>query len=276
LSLGINTNIYHKEMKWNRNSFLGWSISISILIFLGMVFYPVLMQGDMLKQIEAFFENPFMKNLMTAFGASIEVMSSPLGFYSTRNAMFIMLLGSFFSILFAGKILAQEEREKTAEFLLSKPVTRMEIVWSKLAVFFTYLVALNVVILVVGFTSLEIFKGDKNFRMVDFLIHTFYTFLLMLVFGAIGFFISLLKKRGRPITNLSIGIIVGCYFIDALSKITPSVDKLGYISPIKFVDSRVINPEYSLVWWRVCYFLGISFLLFGLSFVLYRRKDISS
>ena len=274
--MGINTNIYHKEMKWNRNSFLGWSISISILIFLGMVFYPVLMQGDMLKQIEAFFENPFMKNLLTAFGASIDMMANPLGFYCTRDAVFIMLLGSFFSILYAGKILAQEEWEKTAEFLLTKPVTRGEVVWSKLAVFFTYLVALNVVILVVGFTSLEIFKGDKSFPLKNFLIHSLYTFLLMLAFGAIGFFISLLKKRGRPITNLSVGIIVGAYFIDAPSKITPSMDKLGYISPIKFVDSRVLNPEYSLVWWRVCYFLGISVLLFGLSFVLYRRKDISS
>jgi len=274
--MSINKNIYYKEMKWNRNSFFGWSFSISALIFIGMVFYPVLMQGDMLKQVTALFENPFMKNLLTAFGASIDVMASPLGFYSTRNAIFIILLGSFFSIMFAGKILAQEEREKTAEFLLTKPVTRVEIVWSKLAAFFTYLVGLNVVILIVGFSSLEIFKGDKSFQLTDFLIHSLYSFFLMLTFGAIGFFISLIKKRGRPITNLSIGIIVGSYFIDALSKITPSVDKLGYISPIKFVDSNVLNPGYSLAWWRIGYFLGLSLLLFGLSFVIYRRKDISS
>jgi len=273
--MSVNRNIYHKEMRWNRSSFIGWSVSISIFIFLGMAFYPVLMQGDMLKQIEVMFENPFMKNILSAFGASIDVLSSPLGFYSTRNAIFIMLLGSFFSILLAGKILAQEEREKTAEFLLTKPVARMEIVESKLAAFFTYLVILNVIILVAGYSSLEVFKGEKSFRLVDFLIHSFYSFLLMLLFGAIGFFISLLKKRGRPITNLSIGIIVGAYFIDALSKITPSVDKLGYISPFKFVDSSVLNPDYSFVWWRVCYFLGVSLLLFALSFIIYRRKDIS-
>lgn len=273
--MSVINNIFRKEMRWNRSSFIGWSVSISIFIFLGMAFYPVLMQGDMLKQIEVMFENPFMKNILSAFGASIDVLSSPLGFYSTRNAIFVMLLGSFFSILLAGKILAQEERDKTAEFLLTKPVNRIEIVGSKLVAFFTYLVALNVIILGVGYSSLEMFKGEKSFRLVDFLIHSFYSFLLMLLFGAIGFFISLLKKRGRPITNLSIGIIVGAYFIDALSKITPSVDKLGYISPFKFVDSSVLNPEYNLVWWRAGYFLGLSLLLFALSFVIYRRKDIS-
>jgi hypothetical protein len=65
----INKNIYAKELKRYRNSFFGWSISISVFILLGMAFYPILMQEDMLKQMTAFFENPFMKNIMTAFGA---------------------------------------------------------------------------------------------------------------------------------------------------------------------------------------------------------------
>ena len=170
----INTNIYTKEMKRYRNSFIGWSISISVLILLGMAFYPILMQGDMLKQITVFFENPFMKNIMTAFGSSLDMMTNILGFYSTRNSIFIMLLGSFYSILLAGKILSQEEREKTAEFLLTKPVTRLEVVRTKLAAYLTYLLLLNGVILLIGFLSLEIFKGDSDYSLMAFLIYWFY------------------------------------------------------------------------------------------------------
>ena len=61
----INWNLYSKELKRYRNSFIGWGISISVFILMGMAFYPVLMQGDTLKQMSAFFENPFMKNIMT-------------------------------------------------------------------------------------------------------------------------------------------------------------------------------------------------------------------
>ena len=270
----INTNIYSKELKRYRNSFIAWSISISVLILSGMAFYPILMQGDMLKQITAFFENPFMKNIMTAFGAGLDVLTNVLGFYSTRNATFFMLLGSFYSIFLAGKILAQEEREKTAEFLLTKPVTRLEVLRSKLAAYFTYLLLLNVVILLISFLSLEIFKGDTDYRLMAFIIHWLYSFLLMMAFGAIGLFLSLLIKRGRPITNLSIGIIVGGYFIDVLSKVTTSADKIGYLSPFKFVDSGVLRPDYGLAWWRVLYFLGISLVLITITFVLYKKKDI--
>lgn len=270
----VNTNIYTKELKRYRNSFIGWSISIIVFILLGMAFYPLLMQGDMLKQITAFFENPYMKNIMTAFGTSLDMMTNVLGFYSTRNAMFIMLLGSFYSILLAGKILAREEREKTAEFLLTKPVTRLEVVRSKLAVYLTYLLLLNIVMLIIGFISLEIFKGDSQYSLEAFFILWFYSFLLMLTFGAIGLFLSLLIKRGRPITNLSIGIIVGGYFIDVLSRVTLSADKIGYLSPFKFVDARVLRSDYSLADWRVIYFLGISLVLITLTFVLYNKKDI--
>lgn len=270
----INTNIYFKELKRYRNSFLAWSISISALILVGMAFFPVMMQGDMLKRLMPFFESLFMKNMLTAFGVSLDAMTNILGYYAGRNAIFNMLLGSFFSILLAGKILAQEEHERTAEFLLTKPVTRSEVVWSKLAAFLTYLLLLNVIILFIGFISLESFKGESHYSLAAFLIHSFYFFLLMLEFGAMGFFLSLLIKRGRPITNISIGIIVGGYFIDVISKVTAWADKIGYISPFKFIDSGVLRPDYGLEWWRVLYFLGISLVLFTLSFFIYKKKDI--
>ena len=270
----INLNIYLKELKQNRNSFIAWSVSLAALIMLGMLFYPILMHGDMLRQMTVLFENPFMKSMMSAFGASLDTLTSPMGFYSTRNAVFISLLGGFFAILLAGKIVAQEEHEGTADFLLTKPVSRMEVALSKLAVFLTYLVGLNIIVLIFGFLSLELFRGDAGYSLSAFLIHSLYGFLLMLTFGAAGFFLALLIKRGRPITGISIGIIVGSYFFDVLSKITPSADAIGYISPFKFLDSGVLNPNYGLTWWRVLYFLGLSLILYTAALVRFRKKDI--
>lgn len=270
----LNRNIYFKELKHHRTSFIIWCLSITSLILLDMAMYPILMKDDFLKQLSVIFENPFLKGLMSAFGATLDGFVNVLGFYTARNTMFILLLGSFFSILLAGKILSQEEHEKTAEFLLTKPVTRSEVVWSKLAAFFSLLLTLNIVILITGFISIEIFKGDSEYRLAAFLIHTFYCFLLMLTFGAVGLFLSLWIKRGRPTTNISIGIILGGYFIDAASKITPALDKIGYVSPFKFVDSSVLSPDYGLMWWRLLYFVGLSLLLFTLTFIIYKKKDI--
>jgi ABC-2 type transport system permease protein len=270
----INTNIYSKELKRYRNSFIAWSISISFLILMEVAFYRFFMKGDILRLMKAFFENPIMKSMIRAFGTNVDMLTNILGYYATRSAIYIILIGAFFSIMLAGKILALEEREKTAEFLLTKPVTRLEIAWSKLTAFFTYLLLLNVIILIVGFIGLEIFKGDNDYCPAAFLIYSFYSFLLMLTFGAVGLFLSLLIKRGRPITNMLIGIVFGGYFIDVLSQVTASTDKFGYLSPFKFIDAGVLRPDYGIEWWRVGYFLGLSFVLTTVTFVIYRKKDI--
>ncbi len=201
-------------------------------------------------------------------------LTNILGYYAARHAIYIILLGTFFSIMLAGKILALEEREKTAEFLLTKPVTRLEVVRSKLAAFFTYLLLLNVVILTIGFIGLEIFKGNSDYRPMTFLIHSFYSFLLMLAFGASGLLLSLLIKRGRPITNILIGIVFGGYLIDILSQISASTEKFGYLSPFKFMDTGILRPDYGLELWRVLYFLGLSLVFITLTFVVYKKKDI--
>jgi ABC-2 type transport system permease protein len=270
----ISRNIYRMELKRYRGSTIAWCISIGALIVMGMAFFPVLQDENIMQQMAAFFENGLMKNMMAAFGASLDNLTNVLGFYTTRNSMFILLLGSFFSIMLAGKILAREEPDKTAEFLLSKPVTRIEVFGSKLAAYLTYLLLLNAATVLVGFLSIELFRGESEYRISAFLTHSLYSFLLMLTFGAIGIFLSLLIKRGRPTTGISIGIVVGGYFFDSLSRITPSADKFGYISPFKFVDSGVMRPDYGLDWWRVLYFVSLSLLLFGLTLWKYRKKDI--
>jgi ABC-2 type transport system permease protein len=270
----MNTNIYFKELKRNRTPFIVWSIIIAVLISWGMFFYPVLMEGDTMKQMTALFENPFMKRMMAAFGADVGKLTNILGFYSTYNGIYFTLLGSIYSILFASRVVAKEEHERTAEFLLTKPVTRIEVMLSKLLAWLTYLLGLNFVIVITAFIGLEMVKGDQVYPVRAFLIMSCYSFLLMVLFGTIGLFLSILMKRGRSITSIALGIVLGGYFIDAVSKITRETNVIGYLSPFKFVDNDVLRAGYGFEWWRLLYLIGLSLVLAGLSMVIYKKKDI--
>jgi putative exporter of polyketide antibiotics len=85
---------------------------------------------------------------------------------------------------------------------------------------------------------------------------------------------STLIRRAKPVTTFAIGMVLILYFIYTLSKITESISVIGYMSPFKFVDMNVVNPAYRLDIWHLAYFLGICLLLTGLSFRIYKRKDI--
>jgi putative exporter of polyketide antibiotics len=98
--------------------------------------------------------------------------------------------------------------------------------------------------------------------------------LLNILFGAIGLFLSTLIKRAKPITTFSIGLVLIFYFIYTLSKITEGASKLGYMSPFRFANVDAINPAYSIDYWHLLYFIGLTLLLTVLSYRIYNRKDI--
>lgn len=198
---------------------------------------------------------------------------SVMGFYAANNVIYMMLLGSIFAIVLGSNILLKEEYGKTAEYLLTRPITRSEIFCSKLGVVFLYIFLLNMATSVTGLTWLELIQKG-TFSIKAFLILSLYTFLLNILFGVIGLFMSTLVKRPKPITTLSIGLVLILYFVFTLSKITESAAKIGYFSPFKFVNTDALNPAYSLDFWNLLYFIGISLFLTIISYRLYTRKDI--
>jgi ABC-2 type transport system permease protein len=267
----MNMNLFLREMRRNAMSLLLWMAVVTLLISVTMSMYRTFIdnQSKVLGMM-----NLIPKGALQFKGVSdFNDLFSVLGFYAVNNVIYMMLLGSIYAIILSSNILLKEEYGKTADFLLSWPLTRSNIYLSKLAVFLANIFLLNLVAALAGFVSIEIVKtGPFNIR--PFLVLSLYTFLLNLLFGSIGLFISTLIRKPKPITTFSIGLVLIMYFIYTLSKITESASKLGYLSPFKYTNMEAMKTGYGLEWWRVLFFLVLSALLLVFSFRIYRRKDI--
>jgi ABC-2 type transport system permease protein len=267
----MNRNLFLKEIQRNVVNLLVWLIVITFLITLTMSVYNTFLANQ--SKIAGML-SIIPKGALQFKGISNYTdLLSVLGFYSVNNIIYMMVLGSIFAIVLSSNILLKEEYNKTAEYLLTRPVTRSEIFVSKSAVLYLNVFLLNLFTSVAGFICLELVK-KQQFSIRAFLILSLYTLLLNILFGAIGLFLSTLVKRAKPITTGCIGLVLICYFIYTVSKITESASKIGYLSPFRFVDVNAINPAYTMDKWNLAYFLGISFLLTGLSYRIYQRKDI--
>jgi len=267
----MNKNLFLKEMKRNASTLIVWTVVITLLIAVTMAVYPTFFQNQ--SKVMGMMSLVPKGALQFKGISNFKDLLSALGFYSVNNVIYLMLLGSVFAVVLSSNILLKEEYNKTAEYLLTRPLTRSEIFFSKLAVIFLNVFLLNFICSLVGFICIEIVtKGPFSIR--AFLILTFYTLLLHFLFAAIGFFISTLVKRAKPITTFSIGLVLIFYFILTLSKITESAAVIGYLSPFKYVNTDLLNPKYQLEVWNLVYFIGLTLLLTGLSYRLYTRKDI--
>jgi len=267
----MNRNLFLKELRRNALSLVIWMSVITLFISGTMAVYPTFLenQSKILGMISI-----FPSELLQFKGISnFADLLSALGFYAVNNIIYMMVLGSIYSIVLSSGILLREEYNKTAEYLLTRPLTRSEVFVSKLAVLSLNVFLLNLITALAGFISLELVKNE-SFSIRAFLILSLYTLLLNILFGAIGLFVSTLIKRAKPITTFSIGLVLIFYFIFTLSKITEGVSKIGYLSPFRYVNTNATDPAYAIDLWHLLYFIGISLLLTGLAYRLYNRKDI--
>lgn len=267
----MNVNLFQMELKWNAVSLLIWSFVITLMISITMSVYPIFMANQ--SKIMAML-TIIPKGALQFKGISnFNDLLSPLGYYAANNVIYLMVLGSIYSVVLSSNIVLKEEYDKTAEFLLSWPVTREEVLMSKLAVSVLYILLLNLISSLAGYIWLQFVK-TAPFSTGSFLVLSAYTFLLNLFFCAAGFFISIHIKRAKPITTFCIALVLIFYFIDTLSKITADISWLGYFSPFMYARVDAVSPDYGLDLINVLFFAGF-ILLFGfLSWVKYRKKDI--
>jgi ABC-2 type transport system permease protein len=267
----MNKNLFLHEMRRNAMSLLLWIIVITVLISFTMSVFQTFVENRT-KVMGMISLVP--KGALQFKGISnVNDLISVLGFYAVNNVIYMMVLGSIFAMVLGSNILLKEEYNKTAEFLMTKPLTRSEVFFSKLAVTFIHVIILNMITALAGFISMKLVQKDP-FSVGAFLILSVYTLLLNMLFGATGIFLSNLVKRPRPITTLGIGLVLFLYFVYTLSKITESATRIGYISPFKYVSMEVTSPVYHLETGNVLYFAGFIILLTAIAYRLFCRKDI--
>lgn len=262
--------LFLKEIRRNRNRFVAWAAAIASFSIVTTAMLPTMVGGA---AAATFYLRMFPKSLLDAFGMDLTTWSSILGMYATYHVFYSLLFGGVFSVSLGGDILSKEESRKTADFLLTRPLPRSSVVASKLAALVLYIVGMNVVVAATGWVGLSVFSSQPWSRSA-FLVLNFESLLLCLLFGSLGLFISVLGRRPRTSMGVGTGMILGAYFIDAFAKASAKFQAFGWVSPFRYVDTRVTSPDYGVEWWRVLYLMGVPVLLCALTFALYRRKDI--
>ena len=166
--------------------------------------------------------------------------------------------------------LAKEEKEQTAEFLLTHPVSRRKVVIQKLCAVFIQIAGFNAV--VVGITILSaLIVGESMDRKIFTLLFLSY-FILQIEIAAVCFGISAFISRSG--IGIGLGIAAFFYFVNIISNLTKEAEFLKYITPFGYTDSADIITNGSI---EIKYlFVGLVFTVIGIfaAFWKYGKKDI--
>lgn len=263
--------IFKREISRNLKSLIIWSVVLGGLVLLMLSIYPQFnMQNQSMKELLNAYPEPLKK----AFGMDKLDMSNILGFYGIEVYMITTLFGSIFASLLASNIISKEVNEKTVEFLLSKPVTRTGIVTEKLLAMSANILILNGITAIISILGFQ-FAKNEQVSMKTFFLLVLATILLHFTFATISFFMSTIIKKSRNILSVSLGLVFVCYFFGIISGVSSKFENLKYLSPFKYVDAgdilkaNAIEPLYILI------MVTVMVISIGLTYAVYRRKDIA-
>lgn len=259
--------IYKHEMRQGRKILAIWTSVIGFFMLICVFLYPQ-MKSEMDVVGEMFSD---MGGFTAAFGMDRLDFSTAIGYYSIECGNILGIGGSLFAALLGISALAKEEREHTAEFLLSHPVSRGRVVSEKLLALFTQIIILNIVVFVVSAISLSAI-GEEVEPKPFYLLHTAYL-LLQIQIAAICFGISAYIRKGG--VGIGLGLAMALYFLNIISNISENAEFLKYITPFAYADAANIVPELSLD--KTLLAAGLGYVLIGIieAYRQYCNKDIS-
>lgn len=259
------TMIRH-ELRQSRFSLLIWTLSIGFLLAVCVFMFPEM--KNQMDDVSSMFAS--MGSFTEAFGMDRLNFGTLIGFYAVECGNIVGLGGAFFSAMCASNALSKEEKDRTAEFLLTHPIKRSRIVLAKLVSVFAQITVMNLTIYIFAVISMIIVGEEIPWSDIT-LLHIAYFFMQIEIAG-ICFGISAFIRSGSAGTGLGIAIIM--YFVNIVANISESAQFLKYFTPFGYCEGADIIADGKID--GVLLLIGMLYCAAGIvaAFAEYARKDI--
>ena len=252
--------VFLHELRRNKISFLIWSGVLSFMLAVCVLIYPLM---------ELVFDE------MNAMGSALGGIELGLGsfteYFGVECASNLGLGGGIFASILAISVLCKEEKDKTAEFLLTLPITRKRIVTEKLFFVVVQILMLNLCVALFSVLSMLAISAEVDAGAVAlmFLSHL----LLQLEIAFICFGLSAFLKGGG--LGIGLGVSLGFYFLNLIASLTEKLEFLNYLTPFAYVNSYYIIQNGALDIKYIIVGMVLSAGGIVLAYVKYTRKDIA-
>ena len=258
--------IVKHELRQGRVSFWVWTGAIGALMAACVFFFPE-MKAEM-EGINRLFAS--MGFFTAAFGMDKLNFGTLIGFYAVECGNVLGLGGAFYASLCAVSSLAKEEKDRTAEFLLTHPVSRAWIVAQKLVAVLIQSAAMNLLIFALSAASIAAIGEQIPWKELG-LLHLAYAILQWELAG-VCFGLSAFIRKGSAGVGLGMALVMYC--LNLIANIAKPARFLKWITPFGYCEGGDIVANGSLDGAKIAVGAALCAVGIALAFARYTNKDI--
>lgn len=264
----IFSTLVMRELRRTRGSLVTWLLPAALLTAL-----TVSMQPQMAKEGSVFEQKMKLMppELLVALGMQDARLSDPASYLAT-NFMMLTLLGAVFAALLGATLVTHEEAFGTGEMLWSLPVRRRTGVLAKVLVGVILVVAWEVGVGAVAFTTFAAVGVDlpapvavARLFVASGLVH-----LSMLALALVA---TVTTRRPRSAATAGLGLAFGLYGVGVVASLADKLEGLKWISPFRYAEPAAVVRLGALPGeaWALVFVLLASV---GVAMFLFEKKDL--
>lgn len=261
-----------QTIKKKRNTLVVYLvISIALTWMLTALYPDMAKQAD---QLTAAFQN-YPEKFVKAFDVDMQSFLASLeGFLAAENYSIMWPIILIILVLSLGaSSIAGEIEDGTIEILLSQPISRLKIFFSKyiagafIALAFVWISILAVIPLAMFY---NIDYQLKNHLVIAIL----GSFLALAIFSIAMMFSAIFSTKGK-VASLPAGILIFMYALDIVAKLKETLPNLKYLSFFHYFDSNQALLYGNIEKTAIFVFLGVSIICTLIGAIWFQKRDIA-
>ncbi|MGI8313750.1 ABC transporter permease subunit [Halobacillus mangrovi] len=262
-------NLFWREMKAHRKSLIIWCIGMILLIASGMGKYAGFSSsGQSMDELMG----AMPESLKTITGMGSFDLSLATGFYGVLF-LYMVLLATVHAVLLGATIISKEERDKTAEFLFVKPVSRTKVIVTKMLAALTNVLVLTVVSAVTSLFMVGYYSDGEPY-IENVLVTIIGMLILQVLFLGIGTMVGASYKKSGKAATLSSAILLLAFLLSVAVDLSDALDGVKYVTPFKYFEADQVMYGGGLDPVLVGVSVVLVAILSALTLLFYRRRDL--
>ena len=263
------SSIFRNELRLRWKVTLGWLVAVVLFIYASMMKYAAFV-GSGASSTKLL--SSFPPTLQAVFGMTGLNLTTLTG-YVGLTFLYLAVMAAIFAGSLGAGVIAEEEQGKTAEFLYTRPVSRLRVFTEK------YLATLCMISLFVAVFYGSILLSTASYHPTSsdqhiFALFAFAILLILVFFAALGAVFASVKFTAQRAGALTAVVATCAYFAYSLSDFMHAFVFLKRLSPLCWFAAPDIIESASLDGSYVIIALLIAVILCVVALFSFLRRDL--
>ncbi|MFW5720205.1 MAG: ABC transporter permease subunit [Candidatus Dojkabacteria bacterium] len=265
----MNLTIIQFGLKKNIKIIIIWSVIWALMSVMTLALFTSI--KEQASQLEDLLSS-YPESILEAFGTTATSLTTVEGFYSSQVLSLLLLAGGIFAVYLGVNSTGKEISDKSISFLLSRPIGRYTIYFSKMFVSILLLITTNLIIYAISIAGIPLFT-EEAIPWNYFFSVCIVSVLFQLTFLTLGQGLSVIIGDGKS-TAFGAALAIITLIIDAISGLDGVPAFVKYLTPYHYVDLTYITTDSAIKSPEFLFFVVSALLFASIGAFAFKKKDI--